>query len=303
MSYSSPQENLPGNELPYGTYEIEIGDSFNDQMGASSTPNFHILRYDFKPKSCSAEKNTYIGISENSDVQVVVPSENMDQLTLYKGSKKPINGDKECLLIFDHSTGQIKMEKLSSNINVKKTREKEHSYDEAIKSEILKIRGDKDHKMEESEPSLSGNSLFSEISLTNIRSPQLDIPSPSKNNTLNANKSNPIENMLSVSKPHVEKDIMSNSSQSSSSSSSDDSDSEKDDEEPASQHGNESPNSNDSDEDDAQALENIMSQQNSQAIPKTVSNSAPPAVNDILQDLYMSDDNQSESSDASDTDS
>lgn len=46
----------------------------------------------------------------------------MDQLTIYKGSKKPINGDKECLLIFDQSTKRIKMEKLASNINVKKTR-------------------------------------------------------------------------------------------------------------------------------------------------------------------------------------
>lgn len=44
MSSSPSQENLTGNEIPYGTYEIKIGDSFNDQMVSSLTPNFHILR-------------------------------------------------------------------------------------------------------------------------------------------------------------------------------------------------------------------------------------------------------------------
>lgn len=46
----------------------------------------------------------------------------MDNLTVYKGSKKPIKGDKECILVFDHVTRQCRLEKLASNISVKKTR-------------------------------------------------------------------------------------------------------------------------------------------------------------------------------------
>lgn len=38
MGSLSLQENSTCNEIPYGTYEIEIGDSFNEQS------NFHILR-------------------------------------------------------------------------------------------------------------------------------------------------------------------------------------------------------------------------------------------------------------------
>uniref|UniRef100_A0A914LMD2 Transcription elongation factor Eaf N-terminal domain-containing protein n=1 Tax=Meloidogyne incognita TaxID=6306 RepID=A0A914LMD2_MELIC len=36
--------------------------------------------------------------------------------------KKPLKGDKECLLIFDQNTCQLRLEKLSANINVKKSR-------------------------------------------------------------------------------------------------------------------------------------------------------------------------------------
>lgn len=37
--------SLPDNEIPYGTYEIEIGDSFDEQL--ASAPDFHILRCKF----------------------------------------------------------------------------------------------------------------------------------------------------------------------------------------------------------------------------------------------------------------
>lgn len=54
--------------------------------------------------------------------KVIVPDESMDNLTVYKGSQKPIKGDKECILVFDHTTRQCRLEKISSNISVKKSR-------------------------------------------------------------------------------------------------------------------------------------------------------------------------------------
>lgn len=41
---------------------------------------------------------------------------------IWKGSQKPIRGDKECLLLFDKTTGELRLEKLASNISVKATR-------------------------------------------------------------------------------------------------------------------------------------------------------------------------------------
>ncbi|KAL8183144.1 UNVERIFIED_CONTAM: ELL-associated factor 2 [Gekko kuhli] len=41
-------------------------------------------------------------------------------VTVFKGSKKPYQ--KECILVINHDTGECRLEKLSSNITVKKTR-------------------------------------------------------------------------------------------------------------------------------------------------------------------------------------
>ncbi|MEE6508815.1 hypothetical protein FKM82_023092 [Ascaphus truei] len=41
-------------------------------------------------------------------------------VTVFKGSKRPYL--KECILIVNHDTGECRLEKLSSNISVKKTR-------------------------------------------------------------------------------------------------------------------------------------------------------------------------------------
>lgn len=41
-------------------------------------------------------------------------------VTVFKGSKRPYT--KECILIVNHDTGEYRLEKLSNNITVKKTR-------------------------------------------------------------------------------------------------------------------------------------------------------------------------------------
>ncbi|KAI1707040.1 RNA polymerase II transcription elongation factor domain-containing protein [Ditylenchus destructor] len=128
--------------FPYGTYDVEVGDSFANQKSSkrSNVNEFHTLRYDFKPKSVAGEQEAYVGMADNNDVQVVVPSENGDSLTVYKGSKKVLQGDKECVLVFDHDSGKLSLERLSSNINVKKTRENDDSTNDNLKSEIQRVR-------------------------------------------------------------------------------------------------------------------------------------------------------------------
>uniref|UniRef100_A0A915DZ05 Ell-associated factor Eaf n=1 Tax=Ditylenchus dipsaci TaxID=166011 RepID=A0A915DZ05_9BILA len=138
--------------IPYDTYEIKIGDSFahanqkpskrSSNAPSSSASEFHTLRYDFKPQSVAGEQETYIGVADNRDVQVVVPNQNLDNLTVYKGSKNPIAGDKECLLIFDQETKQLTLERLSSNFTIKKTRGNDDGTNEALKAQIQRIRND-----------------------------------------------------------------------------------------------------------------------------------------------------------------
>lgn len=63
-----------------------------------------------------------VDVGSNNQVTVTVP--HLDGAgtthTVFKGNRKPYQ--KECVLIIDHSTGEITLEKLSNNIQVKKTR-------------------------------------------------------------------------------------------------------------------------------------------------------------------------------------
>lgn len=52
---------------------------------------------------------------------MVLPGEASDW-TVYQGNKREPKGAKECLLIYDKKTNQLKLEKLTSNIVVKKVR-------------------------------------------------------------------------------------------------------------------------------------------------------------------------------------
>jgi len=60
-------------------------------------------------------------VSNNNQVTVSVPNLDGNGTTTFKGPKKSANA-KECVLIIDHETGEIILEKLSHNIQVKKTR-------------------------------------------------------------------------------------------------------------------------------------------------------------------------------------
>ncbi|GMT30681.1 hypothetical protein PFISCL1PPCAC_21978, partial [Pristionchus fissidentatus] len=127
-----------GNLKP-GTYEIKLGGSWDTPPRDRTT--FHTLKYDFKPKSVANETETYVAMGQNGDVQVAVPAEN-DQLTMYKGAQKPVKEARECLLFFNPRTGEVRLEKVTSNITVKKTRngDTEPATEQYLRGEIARLR-------------------------------------------------------------------------------------------------------------------------------------------------------------------
>lgn len=83
---------------------------------------FNLTLDDFKPASVDVSKMASVAVEMNQQVTVTVP--HLDgagtEHTVFKGSQRPYH--KECVLIIDRRTGEVVLEKLSSNIQVKKTR-------------------------------------------------------------------------------------------------------------------------------------------------------------------------------------
>ncbi|XP_035205914.1 ELL-associated factor 1-like [Stegodyphus dumicola] len=74
------------------------------------------------PASLDTTKRATVDIGEGHQVTVTVPhiEGSGTANTVFKGSKKPYQ--KECVLIIDHKSGEITLEKLSYNVQLKKTR-------------------------------------------------------------------------------------------------------------------------------------------------------------------------------------
>jgi len=100
--------------------ELRLGSSFSNKGSA-----FHTFRYDFKPASVDTSKMATVDILPNNEVTVTVPhtcdGTGTAQTSVFRGPKKPYT--KECVLIIDHNTGEITLERLSHNIQLKKTRQ------------------------------------------------------------------------------------------------------------------------------------------------------------------------------------
>ncbi|XP_039751178.1 ell-associated factor Eaf [Pararge aegeria] len=105
--------------LNYDVRELKLGASFTN----NKTSQYHTIKYDFKPASVDVNKMATVDVGTNNQVTVTVP--HLDGAgvpqTVFKGSQRPYT--KECVLIIDRVTGEITLEKLSSNIQVKKTRQ------------------------------------------------------------------------------------------------------------------------------------------------------------------------------------
>lgn len=98
--------------------ELKLGPTFTNNRSTA----FHTLKYDFKPASVDVSKVARVDVGSNNTMTVTVPHLDGAGIphTVFKGSQRPYH--KECVLIIDRVTGEITLEKLTANIQVKKTR-------------------------------------------------------------------------------------------------------------------------------------------------------------------------------------
>ncbi|KPP61917.1 ELL-associated factor 2-like [Scleropages formosus] len=97
---------------------LKLGETFERQPKSA----FHTVRYDFKPASIDTACEGELQVGKGEQVTITLPNleGSTAPVTVFKGSKRPYM--KECILIVNHDTGEYRLEKLNSNIAVKKTR-------------------------------------------------------------------------------------------------------------------------------------------------------------------------------------
>ncbi|NP_001080524.1 ELL associated factor 2 S homeolog [Xenopus laevis] len=97
---------------------LVLGESFEKQPRSG----YHTIRYDFKPASIDTSCEGNLDAGKGEQVTITLPNieGSTTPITVFKGSKRPYL--RECILIVNHNTGECRLEKLSSNISVKKTR-------------------------------------------------------------------------------------------------------------------------------------------------------------------------------------
>ncbi|XP_067842859.1 ELL-associated factor 2 [Heptranchias perlo] len=97
---------------------LKLGGSFDRQPKCG----FHTIRYDFKPASIDTACEGDLEVGKGEQITITLPNieGSTPPMSVFKGSKRPYL--KECVLIVNHDTGEYRLEKLSSNITVKKTR-------------------------------------------------------------------------------------------------------------------------------------------------------------------------------------
>lgn len=106
------------NKFGPGAHQLKIGKSFEKKGGNSV---YHSIRYDFKPVSVDEDRMGKLEVQENKSVSVTLPHIDGHGATNYKGNAKPAN-TKDCILIIDHETGELTLERISNQIMLKKTR-------------------------------------------------------------------------------------------------------------------------------------------------------------------------------------
>ena len=118
------------NQFGSGPHHLKIGKSFEKKNGNSV---FHSIRwvniiylqdriysshyrYDFTPLSVDEESMGKLEVQENSGVSVSLPHNDGVNATNYKGQAKPAS-TKDCILIIDHETGELTLERLSNQVD------------------------------------------------------------------------------------------------------------------------------------------------------------------------------------------
>ncbi|XP_006635596.1 ELL-associated factor 1 [Lepisosteus oculatus] len=110
--------NGSSNPLLDKEHVLKLGESFEKRPKSS----FHTIRYDFKPASIDTSCEGELQVGKGDEVTITLPHipGSTPPMTVFKGNKRPYQ--KDCVLIINHDTGEFMLEKLSSSIQVKKTR-------------------------------------------------------------------------------------------------------------------------------------------------------------------------------------
>jgi len=103
-----------------GPHKLKLGKSFEPKKG-SGAPVYNSIRYDFKPTSIDQEGLGTLEVKDGRSVAVSLPHSDGVGQTTYKGNTEPAP-PKDCVLIIDHETGELTLERVTNNIRVKKTR-------------------------------------------------------------------------------------------------------------------------------------------------------------------------------------
>ncbi|XP_062843793.1 ELL-associated factor 1 [Trichomycterus rosablanca] len=105
-------------QLDKQEHVLKLGESFEKRPKSS----FHTIRYDFKPASIDTSCEGELQVGKGDEVTITLPHipGSTPPMTVFKGNKRPYQ--KDCVLIINHDTGEFVLEKLSSSIQVKKTR-------------------------------------------------------------------------------------------------------------------------------------------------------------------------------------
>lgn len=192
---------------------LKLGETFEKHPKSG----YHTVRYDFKPASIDTTCEGELEVGKGEQVTITLPNleGSSTPVTVFKGSKRPYM--KECILIVNHDTGEYRLEKLNSNIAVKKTRAEGSS----------KIHSRLEQQTSRLSQQMKSNNSSSSSSKTSVNSKS----SPPKEKTSPASPMDDIERELMAEArvmDQLSSGDSSSDSNSSSSSSSDDSSSSSD---------------------------------------------------------------------------
>ncbi|XP_076602338.1 ELL-associated factor 2 [Chaetodon auriga] len=149
---------------------LKLGETFEKHPKSA----YHTVRYDFKPASIDTTCEGELEVGKGEQVTITLPNleGSSAPVTVFKGSKRPYM--KECILIVNHDTGEYRLEKLNSNIAVKKTRAEGSS---KIHSRLEQQTSRLSQQMKCNSSSSSGSSS-SKTSATSKNSPPKEKTSP-----------------------------------------------------------------------------------------------------------------------------
>ncbi|KAF3694583.1 ELL-associated factor 2 [Channa argus] len=190
---------------------LKLGETFEKHPKSA----YHTVRYDFKPASIDTTCEGELEVGKGEQVTITLPNleGSSTPVTVFKGSKRPYM--KECILIVNHDTGEYRLEKLNSNIAVKKTRAEGSS---KIHSRLEQHTGRMSQQVRSSNNN-SNSSCSSSSSHNNTKTTLSSKSSPPKEKTSPASPMDDIEREL-MAEAQVMDQLSSNDSSSDSNSSS-----------------------------------------------------------------------------------